>query len=107
MERIDRGEVDHVIREMREYRGLGHDRARQLTGYIRRFRDCVDYDAYQGRGLPIGSGEVESAHRWIPQKRLKIAGACWAPESINPMLALRLIRANDYWEEFWQQKQAA
>ncbi len=107
MERIDCGEVDHLIREMREYRGLGHDRARQLTGYIRRFRDCVDYDAYQARGLPIGSGEVESAHRWIPQKRLKIAGACWAPDSINPMLALRLIRANDCWEEFWQKKQAA
>jgi len=107
MERIDRGDVRGVIEEMCASRGVGHDRARQLAGYLRRFRECVHYDAYQARGLPIGSGEVESAHRWIPQKRLKIAGACWRPDSINPMLTLRLVRANNCWEELWQQKQAA
>ncbi len=46
-------------------------------------------------------GEIESAHRYIPQKRLKISGATWHPDSINPMLALRIIRANDWWSEFW------
>ncbi len=50
----------------------------------------------KSRGLPIGSGEVESAHGCItPQKRLKIPGATWHPDTINPMLALRVIRANE------------
>ena len=29
------------------------------------------------RKLPIGSGEIESAHRHLVQKRLKLAGAWW------------------------------
>lgn len=53
-------------------------------------------------GLPVGSGEIESAHRYIPQKRLKIPGACWHPNTINPMLALRIIRANNWWQDFWR-----
>lgn len=28
-------------------------------------------------GLPISSGEVESAHRYIPQKRYTVFRLCW------------------------------
>ena len=49
---------------------------------------------------PKVSGEIESAHRYIPQKRLKIPGATWHPDNINPMLALRIIRANNWWHDF-------
>ena len=107
MARIDRGEVGHAIAELRVHHAQGHDRARRLMGYLDRLRNCVHYDAYRKRGLPIGSGEVESAHRSIPQKRLKLPGACWHPDSINPMLALRVLRANDWWHEFWEQRTAA
>jgi len=55
-------------------------------------------------GYPIGSGEIESAHKSVPQKRLKIPGASWNPNSINPMPALRILRADDWWEDFWVQK---
>ncbi len=41
----------------------------------------------------------------IPQKRLKIPGASWAADSINPMLALRILRANYWWEDFWIQRE--
>jgi hypothetical protein len=78
------------------------ERLRQLIDHVTRFEDCVDYGAYHERGWPLGSGEVESAHRYIPQERLKLAGACWNPGNVNPMLALRVIRANNWWDEFWQ-----
>ncbi len=68
---------------------------------IIRFQDCVYYRRFQSLGLPIASGEIESAYKYIPQKRLKIPGATWHPDTINPMLALRIIRANDWWSEFW------
>ena len=61
---------------------------------------AVDYEKARASGYPTGSGEVESAHRYIPQKRLKIPGAGWAPATINPMLALRVMRENDWWESF-------
>ena len=75
---------------------------RQLIDHVTRFEDSVDYGAYHERGWPLGSGEVESAHRYVPQERLKIAGACWNPDNVNPMLALRVVRANEWWDEFWQ-----
>ena len=60
-----------------------------------------DYPGAQARGLPIGSGEIESAHRYIIQERLKIAGAWWTPENARMMLALRVDRADGYWERYW------
>jgi hypothetical protein len=77
------------------------ERLRQLIEHVTRFADCVDDGASHERGWPLGSGEVERAHRSVPQERLKIAGACWNPENVNPMLALRVVRANNWWEEFW------
>ena len=81
------------------------DRLRRLTAYLARFQDAVFYDEYKAKGYPIGSGEVERAHRYIPQKRLKIAGASWKPETVNQMLALRVMRANGWWTDFWQQRE--
>ena len=57
-------------------------------------------DAIQA-GLPIGSGEVESAHRYIIQKRLKLPGAWWKPDNAQAMLNLRVTRANGGWDRYW------
>ena len=56
--------------------------------------------------LPIGSGEVESAHRHILQKRLKIPGAWWRLERAEEMAQLRALRANERWDELWEQTAA-
>lgn len=104
MERISAGQVVAVIKGLKRKRAKC-ERVRCLVEYLTRFQDAVSYDEYKARGYPIGSGEVESAHRYIPQKRLKIAGASWKPETINAMLGLRVIRANQWWAEFWQQRE--
>ena len=57
--------------------------------------------AARDRGLPVGSGEIESAHRYIIQERLKIAGAWRTPENARFMLALRVDRADGYWDRYW------
>lgn len=56
--------------------------------------------------LPIGSGEVESAHRTILQKRLKIPGAWWRLERAEEMAQLRALRANNRWDELWEKEAA-
>lgn len=77
------------------------DRLERLIGYLERFSDCLDYAHYRQQGWPIGSGEVESAHKQLPQARLKLPGAAWKVENINPMLALRVLKANGWWGDFW------
>jgi hypothetical protein len=104
---IDAGDVRRVITTLKKYRGIGQKRLVSLFKHLQRFVDAVDYDYFRALGLPIGSGEVESAHRYLPQKRLKIPGATWHPDTINPMLALRIIRANNWWEDFWTQQDTA
>jgi hypothetical protein len=51
--------------------------------------------------LPIGSGEIESGHRYVFQKRLKIAGGWWEQENLKKMIALRVVRVNRGWEDYW------
>jgi hypothetical protein len=69
----------------------------------------LDYQGALARGLPIGSGEIESAHRYVVQQRLKRAGAWWTPDNAEAMLALRVTRGNGQWSPYWQtdSKQAA
>lgn len=100
---IDHGRVKKVISRLKRWQSKGQQRVHNFTKYLERFRDALYYEKYRSLGLPIGSGEIESAHRYIPQKRLKLPGATWHPDTINPMLALRVIRANDWWHDFWHQ----
>ena len=53
--------------------------------------------------LPIGSGEVESGHKHVLQKRLKIAGAWWREPNVEFMLQLRTVRANGDWDKYWNE----
>ena len=53
-------------------------------------------------GLPIGSGEIESAHRCVAQQRLKRSGAWWRVEHAEHMLALRINRINGDWDAYWK-----
>ncbi|MCP3956628.1 MAG: hypothetical protein GY719_02125 [bacterium] len=109
MDQLSRGEVDAVLAEQGTYADdptrpdALRDRARQLQAHLRRFRDSVHYDDFVDRGLIIGSGEIESAHRHVTQRRLKLAGAWWAEENIEPIVALRCVRANGWWDDFWRQ----
>ena len=66
----------------------------------------MDYKSAIDNDLPIGSGEIESAHIYVIQKRLKLAGAFWAEENAENMLALRVARANKEWELYWQNQAA-
>ena len=69
--------------------------------YIRNRPGQFDYQTALQSGLPMGSGEVESAHRYVIQARLKISGAWWKIDNAAKMLALRVTRANENWNAYW------
>jgi hypothetical protein len=75
---------------------------RRAHRYLRNRLDQVDYRGAHEKGLPIGSGEIESAHRYVVQTRLKRPGAWWSPENIDYLLALRLCRINQRWNDYWK-----
>ena len=74
---------------------------RRCHRYLSQRQDQLDYEAAISRGLPIGSGEIESAHRYLIQKRLKLPGSWWLAANAENMLALRVNRANGEWQGYW------
>ena len=74
---------------------------RKCYRYLSQRQEQLDYERAISRDLPIGSGEIESAHRYIIQKRLKLPGAWWQATNAESMLALRVCRANREWDGYW------
>jgi hypothetical protein len=69
--------------------------------YLSNRTDQLDYKGAIEKSLPIGSGEIESAHRYVIQKRLKLPGAWWEAANAKIMLTLRTVRANSQWDRYW------
>jgi hypothetical protein len=46
--------------------------------------DHIRYDHFKAAGLPIGSGLVESACKWLIQQCFKGVGMRWSEVLINP-----------------------
>ena len=80
---------------------------RKCLRYLNNRTKHLDYKSALARQLPIGSGEVESAHRHVVQRRLKLPGAWWSRVHADNVVQLRVTRATDLWNSFWQQKCAA
>jgi len=85
--------------------GAKEQPVRAAHRYLTQRREHLDYAGALQRGLPIGSGEVESGHRHVIQKRLKLAGAWWKESNAEAMLTLRATRATGLWESYWQSLQ--
>ncbi len=75
---------------------------RRCHRYLSTRRTQLNYRQALADGLPIGSGEIESAHRYVAQQRLKRPGAWWLVEHAEYMLALRITRTNGDWEAYWK-----
>jgi hypothetical protein len=105
--RLKQGEMQKVLSELRKYDeplDVPEEEApvRKCKRYMENRPDQLDYKGAIEQDLPIGSGEVESAHRYVVQKRLKLAGAAWKFDNADNMLALRVLRANNEWCDYWR-----
>jgi hypothetical protein len=100
--------VDEVVSEMKNaWEASGddeksrNDTLRREAAYFERNKDSVAYAEYRENGWSTASGEVESCHGHLVQARMKIGGAWWHPDGVDDVLALRLLKANGWWEEYW------
>jgi hypothetical protein len=103
-ESLRQNKVDEVLRALEAHLEPEQQEAapvRTAHGYISERQQYMDYAGALMAGLPIGSGEVEGGHRYVLQKRLKIAGAWWLEPNAERMLQLRTLRANGDWDRYW------
>jgi len=106
--RLRHGQPDGVLADLveaLEVEGLpasARDTLTALYAYLERHRDHIDYVKYKELGLPIGSGMVESACKWLIQQRFKGVGMRWSEDGFNHLLHLRLAWVNGSFEALFQ-----
>jgi hypothetical protein len=87
------GRIDDLVHEVEacvfRARGAARQALVDLARYYRTNATRMRYDRYRAAGLPCGSGAVESAHRHVLQKRLKLAGQHWSPARADRLAQLR------------------
>lgn len=75
----------------------------KLLAYLNANLSRMDYKHYQAIGCGIiGSGAIESAHRTVVQKRMKLSGQRWSKKGAQHMLNLRVLYMNHHWNKVIQ-----
>ena len=70
-----------------------------LLKYISNNKSKMDYPEYIRRGMLIGSGAIESAHRTVLQKRMKLSGQRWSKRGMSNMIKLRTASMSGHWDK--------
>jgi hypothetical protein len=110
MARLFAGEVEGVIwglQRMRPATPTAVAAIDALIGYLQNNQSRINYRSQRQAGYRLGSGGIESAHKFICHVRLKRSGAWWYVANSNHMLALRCAKYNGTFErvfELYRQK---
>ena len=80
--------------------GAKANQTKKIIDYYTSNQDRMDYKMYQKIGCGIiGSGAIESTHRTLIQKRMKLSGQRWSNKGAKNILKLRLANMNNQWGE--------
>jgi hypothetical protein len=70
--------------------------------YFKNNKERMRYHRYKEEGYCIGSGAIESANKYVVQRRLKLPGMKWDKENANAMAHLRAEYINGNLEQFFR-----
>lgn len=79
----------------------------QVQAYFQRHHRHIHYQSFAQQHLPLGSGMVESACKWLIQQRFKGVGMRWSTAGFDHLLLLRLAWANQRFDDLFPDVQAA
>jgi hypothetical protein len=69
--------------------------------YLCKYRDSMRYGAWIAHGLPIATGIIEGACRYLVRDRMDKTGARWTVKGAEAVLKLRALRTNGDWDAYW------
>lgn len=73
----------------------------QQLGYFDNNKERMHYPDYVKQGYAIGSGAIESANKYVIQRRLKLPGIRWTSENANNMAHIRTEYINGKLDELY------
>ena len=106
--RLKASRIDAILAELEgakepEDKADEQSPVRAALRYIQARREHLFYKEAIERDLPIGSGMIESGHKHVLHKKLRVAGA-WNEEKAHGIAQLRIARKNNKWNQFWDQQ---
>lgn len=93
----DPTQVLEGVKAALEMADLAEETKRLLSNayeYLREHQDHIDYAIFKKLGIPLGSGFVESACKWLIQQRFKGVGMRWSEQGFDNLLYLRVAWVN-------------
>ena len=103
--RLGEDRPSHVIAGLRRMKPTTQAARTAIDGlitYLGNQQDRFGYDTCKAEGMPIGSGGIESANKFIGHVRLKRSGAWWVVENGNGMLRLRCALYNGTFQRVFE-----
>jgi len=85
------------------FKGQALDTLIQVQAYFQRHYHHMQYQQFDQQQIPLGSGMVESACKWLIQQRFKGVGMRWSEDGFNHLLLLRLAWVNQRFEPLFPQ----
>ena len=95
-------EVISNIEQINTRKIKAKEEQQKLLTYLSNNKDKMNYKTYKENGWLVGSGAIESAHRTVIQKRLKLSGQRWTIIGAQQVLNLRVLHKNDNWQRLIQ-----
>jgi hypothetical protein len=105
--RILRGQSSQVAKGMRKMatdRKLPDAKRKAVdicASYLLKYKEYLRYDKYLAEGLPIATGVIEGACRYLVKDRMDITGARWGLSGAEAVLRLRSLRVSGDFDVYW------
>jgi hypothetical protein len=99
------GEIAKSMRLMARRHGLDAAAARPVekaAGYLVQHTRLLHYDRALADGLPIATGVIEGACRYLVRDRMGRTGARWSLTGAEAILRLRALRTSGDFDDYWQ-----
>lgn len=99
------GELAKSMRLMIKSHALDATRAKPIARaaqYLVKHTRLLHYDRALADGLPIATGVIEGACRYLVKDRMGRTGARWSLLGAEAVLRLRALRASGHFDDYWQ-----
>ena len=101
------GRTAHVAAGMRRSATLhgldepARQRIDSCADYLLKYKKNMQYDQYLKMGLPIATGVIEGACRYLVKDRMDRTGARWSLKGAEAVLRLRALRTSGDFDAYW------
>ncbi len=90
-------EVMATLRSCRAKNAEARQAKQKAIDYYVEHDDRMQYGTYREKGLMIGSGPIEAAHRSVIQQRMKLSGQKWSVPGAQAIANLRCYKQSGAW----------